>query len=426
MEETESPEPKFLTTARDEQRRMVDQYYTNLADAGGPKKPVAYMFVGGNLTEIVRSFGYEVVFPEIVGLNCAIKHVSLPNILHAEAQGYGLDVCGYVKNDLGLQDLGGQTPFGRIPPPDLLVCSFSGCYIYVKWWEALAEKFGCPLVVFDVPYMRDQEPQAEDLEYLVAQLNEFIALLERKTGQSLDRAELRRVLEHSRRAEQGWVDYLASGRLRPSPIEAYFEAVFYMFPINVLRGTREAADFYATVNAEVAERIRSGRYPVPEEKVRLVVEGVPPYPSYRTFWDFFRKWGAVSVAATYPKVGGLFDRGFLHDPARPLESIAEYSLGAYVNQSWPLRRKLIEEYVREFGADAVLIHGIKSCRSFTAGQGDLRDWLIHDLGVPTLYIESDHEDPRYFAPAQVKNRMDAFFESLDRRRGSTPLPMVRT
>ncbi len=421
-----SEEPGFLTTARDRQREMVEEYYSNLADAGGPKKPVAYMLVGGNLTELVRSFGYEVVFPEIVALNCAIKHVSLPNILHAESQGYGLDVCGYVKNDLGLQELGGQTPFGRIPPPDLLVCSFSGCYVYVKWWEALAEKYGCPLFMLDVPYMRDDRPRPEDIQYIVAQLSEFIALLEKLTGRSFDPAELRRSLEHARRAERGWVDYLAAGRLRPSPIEAYFEAVFYMFPINVMRGTQEAAEFYATVNAEVEDRVKSGHYPVPEEKVRLVVEGVPPYPSYRTFWDFFRKWGAVSVAATYPKVGGLFDRGFLHDPARPLESIAEYSMAAYVNQSWPLRRKLIEEYVKEFHADAVLIHGIKSCRSFTAGQGDLRDWLIHDHGIPTLYLESDHEDPRYFAPAQIKNRMDAFFESMDRRRGSTPLPMVST
>ena len=419
-------EPGFLTTARDRQREMVEAYYQNLADAGGPKKPVAYMLVGGNLTELVRSFGYEVVFPEIVALNCAIKHVSLPNILHAESQGYGLDVCGYVKNDLGLQELGGQTPFGHIPPPDLLVCSFSGCYVYVKWWEALAEKYGCPLFMLDVPYMRDEKPQAEDLQYIVAQLHEFITLLEKTTGRTFDPAELRRALGHARRAEQGWVDYLAAGKLRPSPVEAYFEAVFYMFPINVMRGTEEAADFYATVNAEVEERVKSGHYPVPEEKVRLVVEGVPPYPSYRTFWDFFRKWGAVSVAATYPKVGGLFDRGFLHDPSRPFESIAEYSMAAYVNQSWPLRRKLIEEYVKEFSADAVLIHGIKSCRSFTAGQGDLRDWLIHDKGIPTLYIESDHEDPRYFAPAQIKNRMDAFFESMDRRRGSTPLPMVMT
>ena len=417
-------EPGFLTTARDRQKEMVEEYYAGLRTAGGPKKPVAYMLVGGNLTEIVRSFGYEVVFPEIVALNCAIKHVSLTNILHAESQGYGLDVCGYVKNDLGLQELGGETPFGRIPPPDLLVCSFSGCYVYVKWWEALAEKYGCPLFMLDVPYLRDAVPQAEDIQYIVTQLHEFIEFLEKATGRSFDRSVLERTLALSRKAEKGWVDYLDSGRRRPSPIEAYFEAVFYMFPINVLRGTEAAAEFYDTVNAEVAERVRTGTYPVPDEKYRLVVEGVPPYPSYRTFWDFFRKWNAVAVAATYPKVGGLFDRGFLHDPARPFESIAEYSLGAYVNQSWPLRRKLIEEYIRDFAADAVVIHGIKSCRSFTAGQGDLRDRLIHDHGIPTLYIESDHEDPRYFAPAQIKNRMDAFFESLDRRRTSTPLPTV--
>ncbi len=421
---TEGPGSEFLTTARDRQRQMVEDYYAGLAGAGGARKPVAYMLVGGNLTEIVRSFGYEVVFPEIVALNCAIKHVSLPNILHAESQGYGLDVCGYVKNDLGLQELGGETPFGRIPPPDLLVCSFSGCYVYVKWWEALAEKYGCPLFMLDVPYLRDDKPRSEDLDYVVTQLREFIAFLEKATGRSFDPAALRRTLELSRKAEEGWVDYLDSGRLRPSPIEAYFEAVFYMVPINVLRGTPEAAEFYATVNSEVRERVRTATYPVPEEKFRLVVEGVPPYPSYRTFWDFFRKWNAVSVAATYPKVGGLFDQGFLHDPARPLESIAEYSLGAYCNQSWPLRRKLIERYVRQYAADAVVIHGIKSCRSFTAGQGDLRDRLIHDLGIPTLYLESDHEDPRYFAPAQIKNRTDAFFESLDRRRTLNPLPTV--
>ena len=409
-----------FTNPRERQRRLVEDYYLGLKEAGGPRKPVAYMLVGGNLTEIVRSFGYEVVFPEIVALNCAIKHASLPNILHAESLGYGLDVCGYVKNDLGLHELGGTTPFGRIPPPDLLVCSFSGCYVYVKWWEALAEKYGCPLFMLDVPYLRDGQVRAEDLRYLVTQLNEFIALLEKVSGRSFDMAELRRVLSYSRRAEQGWVNYLTWGRHRPSPIEAYFEAVFYMFPINVLRGTEAADTFYEAVNADVAERVRTGNYPVPEEKVRLVVEGVPPYPNYRTFWDFFRRWGAVSVAATYPKVGGLFEKGFLHDPARPLESIAEYSLGAYVNLSWPLRRQLIADYVREYSADAVLIHGIKSCRSFTAGQGDLRDWLIHEKGIPTLYIESDHEDPRYFAPAQIKNRMDAFFESLAPHRSPSP------
>lgn len=408
--------PAFLRDARGLQRKLVEEYYTQLGSTEGRKKPVAYMLVGGNLTEIVRSFGYDVVFPEIVALNCAIKHQSLDNILHAESLGYGLDVCGYVKNDIGLQDLGGSTSFGKIPRPDLLVCSFSGCYVYVKWWEALAESYGAPLFMFDVPYMRDEAPRKEDIDYLVAQLWEFVHLLEKTTGQAFDMDALKKVLADSRRAEEGWVEFLRAGRQRPSPIEAYFEAIFYMFPINVLRGTPEAADFYQVVNEEIRDRVRDGNLPVPEEKFRVLVEGVPPYTNYRTFWDFFRTWGAVSVVATYPKVGGLFDRGFLHDPSRPFESIAEYSLGAYVNQSWPLRRRLIAEYLKEYQADAAIIHGIKSCRSFTAGQGDLRDWLIHDQKMPTLYIESDHEDPRYFAPAQIKNRMDAFFESLEQRR----------
>jgi benzoyl-CoA reductase subunit B len=424
---SETATPAFLRDARDLQRKLVEEYYAGLNPPDGKRKPVAYLLVGGNLTEILRSFGYEVVFPEIVALNCAIKHQSLDNILHAESLGYGLDVCGYVKNDLGLQDLGGQTSFGKIPRPDLLVCSFSGCYVYVKWWEALAESYDAPLFMFDVPYMREETPRKEDVAYLVSQLWELVHLLEKRTGQAFDMDALKRVLAESRRAEEGWVEFLRAGRLRPSPIEAYFESIFYMFPINVLRGTAAAADFYDVVNAEIRTRVRDGVTPLPEEKFRVLVEGVPPYTNYRTFWDFFRKWGAVSVVATYPKVGGLFDRGFLHDPSRPFESIAEYSLGAYVNQSWPLRRQIIQDYLKEYEADAVVVHGIKSCRSFTAGQGDLRDWLIHDLKVPTLYIESDHQDPRYFAAAQIKNRMDAFFESLEQRRavgavaaGATP------
>jgi len=36
--------------------------------------------------------------------------------------------------------------------------------------------------------------------------------------------------------------------------------------------------------------------------------------------------------------------------------------------------------------------------------------------VPTLLIESDLEDPRYFSEAQMRNRIDAFFESLKHRK----------
>ncbi len=43
----------------------------------------------------------------------------------------------------------------------------------------------------------------------------------------------------------------------------------------------------------------------------------------------------------------------------------------------------------------------------------MRDYFSKQLKVPTLYIESDLEDPRYFAEAQTKNRIDAFFEAME-------------
>ena len=109
----------------------------------------------------------------------------------------------------------------------------------------------------------------------------------------------------------------------------------------------------------------------------------------------------------------MFDfEGMRHDPAKPWESIAEYSLYSYCNLSWEFRRNTIKDYLKDFDAEALVIHGIKSCRSFTAGQGDLRDYVINDLGYPALYVESDHQDPRYWAEAQIRNRVDAFFESI--------------
>ena len=54
--------------------------------------------------------------------------------------------------------------------------------------------------------------------------------------------------------------------------------------------------------------------------------------------------GAVVVASTYTKVGGLYDRGFRHDPKDPLGTLAEYCMGCYTNLSLPERVKFIAKY----------------------------------------------------------------------------------
>jgi benzoyl-CoA reductase subunit B len=130
----------------------------------------------------------------------------------------------------------------------------------------------------------------------------------------------------------------------------------------------------------------------------------------------FYEEGAVVVASTYSKVGGLYDLGFRHDPDRPLESLAEYCLGCYTNRNLPARVDLIEKYMEEYQADGLLINSIKSCNSFSAGQLLVLREIERRSGKPGAFIESDLVDPRYFSPANIKNRLESYFQMVDQRR----------
>ncbi len=407
---------KYQDAGKNLQRKMMGEEYDALAHANGKKEPVAYLFISGNIQELFRAFGFRVLYPEINALQCGIKKAAGPLILKAEDKGYSSDVCGYVKNDIGLVLQNNKSPMGNLPRPDLLVCNFSGCNTYIKWFEALSELYDVPLIMLDVPYVRDSVVPKEDLDYTVTQIHDLILRCEKVTGRSFDKAELSRILALSRTAEDRWCQVLEEAANVPSPIDAYFEAVFFMAGINIFRGTQECVDYYDAVLKEIAERKERGIGPVEKERFRVVMEGPPPWPHFRAFWELFKRWGVVATAATYPKVGGLFDTGLRHDPSRPIESLAEYSLQCYTNWSLDKRAKLIQDYVKHFKADAVVIHSVKSCRSFSVGQGDFRDEFVRGKNIPTLLVESDLADPRYFQEAQLRNRIDAFFEALEHRK----------
>ena len=398
------------------QKQLLAEYYHSLSDEGRNGRKVAYLFVPGNVIELVRCFDMLPVYPEINALQCGIKKVAGELILRAENLGYSSDVCGYVKNDIGLMLSDRASPFGQLPKPDLLVCNYSGCNTFVKWFEALAHFYGAELFVLDIPYLRERSPSTEDITYVVSQLEELANVCARVSGVPFDRDRLRHVLELSAKAERLWVEVLHTAQGRPSPFDAYFEAVFYMAPLNILRGTEGCVEYYRLLLEELRARSAENRGPIPEEKFRVVIEGPPPWPHFRSFWELFKRWGVCAVASTYSKVGGLFDQGIYHDPSRPLESIAEYAMNSYTNWNLGLRLDLLKRYAKEYNADAVVIHSTKSCRSFSVGQADFRDALTKEEGLPTLMVESDLADPRYYSEAQIKNRIDAFFESLTHRR----------
>jgi benzoyl-CoA reductase subunit B len=402
------------------QKDMMGRYFdrvTRAAEQGDGK--AVYMLISGNPVELVQAFDLVPVYPEINALQLAVKKAALPFIQKAEEIGYSMDNCAYVKADVGLFLGDRKTPFATIPLPSLILCNYVGCNVYLQWFEHLAEYCDGEIYNLDIPFLREPsgKPSKADIEYVVKQLEEVIVAMERLTGKDLDWAKLKRIVALSGETGELWSKVKSLTKQTPTPFDAYFDSVTMMAPLYCLRGTEDGLKFFQTALKEMEEKAQMRQGPLPEERFRFVIEGPPPWPYLRTFRDLFSKWGAVAVASTYSTVGGLWEFGFKHDPNRPLESIAEHMLEWNVtNRNFLQRYAQIRRYMEEWNADALVIHSVKSCRLFSAGQGDMREYFTKELNVPTLLIESDIEDPRYFSEAQLRNRIDAFFESLEHKK----------
>jgi len=407
------------------QKRMIAEHFERLARAKEEGRAVVYTFVPGNLTELIGAVGTLPVLPEINALQSGMRGRSGAYITEAEKSGHSEDVCTYVKCDIGMLRSGNIGPTGtKIPEPDLLLLSYTGCFTFMKWFELLREQYKCPVVMLHVPYQADGVITPEMRQYVVRQLRDkVVPALEKVSGRRLDLDELSQRLALSARAEDDLVAVWESARHRPSPIDGYFGGVYYIGPIfSAFRGTEDAVAYYRELREEIEARVAAGEGPLcPDgplgpERYRLVVEGPPNWTSFNDFWRMFSREGAVVVASTYTRVGGLYDTGFRHDPAHPLESLADYCLGCYTNLSLPKRVELLERYIRDYQADGFMINSVKSCNSFSAGQLLMLRELEKRTGVPGGFIESDLVDPRYFGKANIENRIQSYLQMLEARR----------
>jgi benzoyl-CoA reductase subunit B len=412
-------------TSQLRQKKMLADHFGRLARSEETGEKSAYTFVPGNLTELIRSFDLLPVLPEINALQSGMRGKSREYIAVAERLGHSEDVCTYVKSDIGMMKSGNIGPTGeRLPAPSVLLLSYTGCFTFLKWFELLKEEYHCPIVMLHVPYQGDGKITESMRTYVVEQLRrKVIPVLEEVSGRAYDEDRLKEALTLSAKAEDDLVWVLESAKNRPSPIDAYFGGVYYIGPMfSAFRGTEAAVEYYRSLRGEIEQRIVQRRGPLTpdgeleNERYRVVVEGPPNWTSFREFWKMFADEGAVVVASTYTKVGGVYDTGFRHDPEHPLETLADYCMGCYTNLSLPQRVSMLARYVTDYGADGFLINSIKSCNSFSAGQLHILREVENRVGRPGGFIESDLVDPRYFSASNIKNRLESYFQMIEQKR----------
>ncbi len=407
-------------------RVLMDNWWKQLGEADATASPVANTFVMGSLAEVLNTFDLPMSFPEVAALQTAVKGKSMDYLLAAEDLGYSPDICGYVKVDIGLHATGRDHPLGKYPKPGMVIAS-NMCNTYIKWAEFWERQYGCPVFVLDLPgwrgtgfeYDSSSETFRNDVKYVEGQIRDLISLAAEVSGKKFDIDKLREILGNVNRMSELYRSILAMNKNKPAPFNALTEGINYMGIANILRGRPEGVEFMETVLTELEERVAHGVGAVPDERFRLLLVGTACYTNFREFVGMFERWDGIFVASEYMSyAGGGIDRGLNYDLSRPIESLAEQILittqpsmsGIFFSHEW--QAKVAEEY----DIDGICYHGVKSCRTTAAGLPDAREWLLNNAGVPGLFIQSDLVDSRLWAPAQMRNRIDAFFESLQSRR----------
>ncbi len=406
--------------------RLFREWFHDLNQAAEAGRPSAYVFVMGSLAELLRVFDFPIVFPEINSLQTAVRRVAHEYLTEAEDYGYSPDICGYVKADVAVQLRGGVHPMGRIPKPGIAVYT-NACNTYIKWAEIWERMYHVPTFTIDVPGSRaaglTPGPGDRDFEndrrYVAAQLQELIPVCERVSGVKFDIDRLREHMAHANAMSASWREVLALNRTRPSVFSALSDGTIYLGVANGFRGTEAGAAYFRDLVEELRYKAERGIGTLTDEKYRLVFVGVPCYPIFRRFGELFTEWGGTFVSSTYLWfASGGSHLGFQYDLSRPLEALAE-GLLLGVREAMDamfFQTQALGEMIDEYAADGVVFHPIKSCRTVSTGLADNRRALMASRDVATLFIESDLMDRRVVSEAQLKNRVDAFFEGLASRK----------
>jgi len=405
---------------------LFRDWFAGLNQTAADGGQAAYVFVMGSTNEILKTFDLPVVFPEVNSLQMAVRRVAHEYLEEAEDYGYSPDICGYVKADFSMQQRGGEHPMGQIPPPALSVLT-NACNTYIKWAEIWERMYACPTFTLDIPGTREADGQTwpgdpdfeADRKYVEVQLRELISVCEEVTGRKFDIDRFREVLTHANTMSRSWSRILELNQSRPSLFNALTDGTIFLGVANAFRGTADGARYFERLVEEMEYKADNGIGTSIEEEYRLIFVGVPCYPIFRRFNELFTDWGGSFVNSTYLWfASGGTNRGFEYDLKDPIASLAEgvlISVRDAMDSMFHQDRVLID-MIDEYDVDGVIYHPIKSCRTTSTGLADARRYLIKQRDIPTLFLESDMMDRRVVSEAQMKNRIDAFFEGLASRR----------
>jgi benzoyl-CoA reductase/2-hydroxyglutaryl-CoA dehydratase subunit BcrC/BadD/HgdB len=388
-------------------KEIMGDYFRGMKDS---KKKIAWCTSVGP-AELLRSFDFEVHFPENHGALLGATRTAGDLIPEAAKLGYSNEICSYLTGDVGsylkqqsplLEHYGLDGP----PKPDLIVYNTNQCREVQDWFTYFAREFNCPVFGITSPRHVD-EVSKEDIDNVASQFKALIPICEKASGNKFDIDKFRHTIRLSKEATDLWKEVLWTARTTPAPI-SFFDSTIHMGPIVVLRGTQIAKDYYNTLLAELKGNMNLGIGFLEKERSRIYWEGMPIWGKLRSLSNLFLEHNSAVVASTYCN-SWVFDA---FDERNPFESSALAYTTIFINRSEEAKEELLNQMIQDFRINGIIFHEAKTCFNNSNSRFGMPARLKEATGVETLVIEGDLCDLRFYSEEQSTIKIETLLEQI--------------
>ncbi len=395
-------------------KKLVGRYFAEMHKDAAQGKFVAWIAIIVPI-ELLKGFDIVVAVPENHSAMCAARGVGTMQAEKAEHHGYSMDLCSYARIDLGTWFTKGEgSPSMGMPGPDLLVSNNNNCSLLVKWFDVYRRKLGVPHFTLDVPFCYESQKE-KNLDYIVSQFRDLIALIEDKTDQIWDEEKVREAVQLSDEANTHWKRFLDLAAGHPAGMTA-FDSFVHMAPyITSYRGTQELVDHCKLLADEAEELASASNFPVPNEKHRLLWDNIAPWHQLRNMSSRLAKLDASVISATYTACMGTVEGQidpYRYDGVDPLRYLARIQNFSVCPSGLELRYKAMCQLIKRYGITGVIFSSNRSCKVYSVMQMDLKRKIEERYGIPAVMIEVDHADARQYNEEKEFMKVEAMLELM--------------
>jgi len=389
-------------------KNLMQEYFTSL---GSGEKKVAWCTSVGP-AELLRSFGFEVYFPENHGALLGATRTATDFIPVAAKYGFSNQICSYTTADIGAF-ISKDTPLKKhygldgIPVPDLLVYNTNQCREVQDWFTFYANHYKVPIVGIHPPRYLDEVTQ-NNINQVADEFKRIIPVCEEVSAKKFDIDLFKETIKLSKEATVLWQKVLKTSASETPPI-SFFDGSIHMGPIVVLRGTIQAKNYYEELYNELNANVEQGTGFMNDVKCRIFWDGMPIWGKLRMLSDLFKHVNAAVVASTYCN-SWIFDD---FDENNPFESSALAYTKIFINRSEKAKIEMLKGWIDEYSVDGVIFHDSKTCFNNTNSRFGMPGRFKDLTGIPVLVIEGDLCDLRFFSEGQSINKIETFVEQLE-------------